>query len=165
MSEPHQMSYLLSQYELLETVAKYLSTLDLYNLSLSCRGIYERILGSRAVFSQLKRLCLCDGHGLKIRQEFSGIYDLPDYIYRKPISDPVRQPSRTVYSLPSWAPPPPIQSAPFDQEIEVRVWNLKCDAVNALPCAQCGVNVCEVGVYLLWLSYNLRNGNVLCLGV
>jgi hypothetical protein len=24
------------------------------------------------------------------------------------------------------------------------VWNLKCDAVNGLPCLRCSVNVCEV---------------------
>lgn len=34
--------------------------------------------------------------------------------------------------------------AEYDEEIEVRVWNLKCDAANALPCLKCGTNVCGV---------------------
>jgi len=32
------------------------------------------------------------------------------------------------------------------------VWNLKCDAVNALPCSICAVNVCEVCIVLCLLS-------------
>lgn len=145
MSGAEHILYLLSQYELLEILAENLSTLDLYNLGLSCREVHGRILKSKATFNHVKCLCLCDGHGLKVRQEFSGICDLPDYIYRKPVSQTVeQQSSRPILSLPSWAPPPPIQSASFDQEIEVRVWNLNCDAANALPCVRCKVNVCEV---------------------
>lgn len=32
----------------------------------------------------------------------------------------------------------------FDpQEVEIRLWNLKCDEAGALPCLKCGINVCE----------------------
>jgi hypothetical protein len=146
MSETqHSILYILSQYEILEITTKYLTTLDLYNLGLSCRELHGCILNSKTIFNQLQRLCLCDGHGLKARQNFSGIYSLPDYIYRKPASQTAEQQhSRSIRPIPSCAPPEPIQSAPFDQEIEVRVWNLNCDATNALPCLRCGVNVCEV---------------------
>src|ERR1700709_34598 len=153
MPSAQRILYLLSQYELLEITTKNLSTLDLYNLALSCREVHGRILKSKAIFNQLKRLCLCDGHCLKGRQKFSGIYALPDYIYPKPASQTVEQQSSlSIPSMPSWAPPSPIQSAPFDQEIEVRVWNLNCDTANALPCVQCEVNVCEVCLSPLVIS-------------
>jgi hypothetical protein len=32
----------------------------------------------------------------------------------------------------------------FDEELEVRVWNIKCDETDALPCSKCEMNVCEV---------------------
>ena len=89
MSGAEHIFYLLSQYELLEILVKNLSTLDLFYLALSCRVVHSRILRSDATFNHLKRLCLCDGHGLKARQEFSGIYDLPDYIYWKPVSQTI----------------------------------------------------------------------------
>ncbi|KAF6832697.1 hypothetical protein CMUS01_06803 [Colletotrichum musicola] len=30
-----------------------------------------------------------------------------------------------------------------DEPIEVRLYNLKCDTADTLPCVRCGVNVCE----------------------
>jgi hypothetical protein len=32
----------------------------------------------------------------------------------------------------------------WEEEIEVRLWNIKCDPYDALPCLKCGINVCEV---------------------
>jgi hypothetical protein len=154
MSSPQRdILYLLSQYELLEITAQNLSTLDLYNLALSCGELYERILRSKDIFNQLKRLCLCDGRGLKARQEFSGIYALTDWVYPKSAGKTAEQvKQKSVFPIPSWAPPPPVKSALFDQELEIRVWNLKCDAANALPCLRCGVNVCEVCLIIFILS-------------
>ncbi|KAI1090671.1 hypothetical protein F5B19DRAFT_316754 [Rostrohypoxylon terebratum] len=31
----------------------------------------------------------------------------------------------------------------IDREIEVRLFNLRCDEAGALPCRKCGVNICE----------------------
>lgn len=113
---------LLSQYELLEQLAQYLSTLDLFHLALTCSEYYNLICQSEPIFDRLKRVALCDGHGLKLRQEFQGIYALSSrhFVWGKG------------------------RKAHYDEELEVRVWNLKCDATNALPCLQCKLNVCEV---------------------
>lgn len=113
---------IFSQYELLERTAQHLSTLDLLYLGLTCSDIYVLVRKSHRVFEQLKRLTVCDGRGLIPRQQFQGLYQ-PDYYY-----------------IDGKGPRPE-----FDEEIEVRVWNLKCDSYNALPCIKCGINVCEVG--------------------
>lgn len=113
---------LLDQYELLELTAKYISTLDLFHLALSNSSLYNMILKSKPIFDRLKSFAVCDGHGLKSRQEFSGIYELhPQHFL--------------------WGNG---RKAHFDEELEVRVWNLKCDEENGLPCIRCGVNICEV---------------------
>lgn len=114
---------ILSQYELLERTARHLSALDLLHLGLTCSDIHVFILDSRRVFDQLKRLAVCDGRGLDARQQFQGLYE-PCYSHER-----------------RGGPKPE-----FDEEIEIRVWNLKCDSYNALPCIRCGVNICEVNL-------------------
>ena len=114
--------FLLLQYELLEGIAQHISTLDLLHLASTCSELYTIIRQSEPIFNRLKRVALCDGHGLKARQEFQGIYALYTMGF-------VRGKGR---------------KANYDEELEVRVWNLKCEAANALPCLRCGVNVCEV---------------------
>jgi hypothetical protein len=114
---------LLSQYEILADTAKYLSTLDLLHLGLANSRFYAIILQSAPVFDRLKLTALCDGHGLVARQKFQGIYALcpENFVWGKG-----RRPH-------------------YDEELEVRVWNLKCDAAHALPCLNCKINICEVG--------------------
>ncbi|KAH7355396.1 hypothetical protein BKA65DRAFT_498330 [Rhexocercosporidium sp. MPI-PUGE-AT-0058] len=114
---------LLSQYAILTRTAEYLSTLDLFHLALANSDFYAIILQSAHVFNRLKRTALCDGTGLKERQEFRGIYAFN--------SDDDCRGGATGRRL------------HYDEELEVRVWNLKCDATNALPCRDCGINVCE----------------------
>ncbi|CZR69082.1 uncharacterized protein PAC_18983 [Phialocephala subalpina] len=113
---------LLSQYTLLTGTAKYLSTLDIFHLALANSECYGIILQSAPVFNRLKLTALCDGTGLTARQEFRGPYALgpKDFTWGRT----GRRPH-------------------YDEELEVRVWNLKCDAANALPCLSCGINVCE----------------------
>jgi hypothetical protein len=114
--------FLLSQYALLAKLSQHLSTLDLFHLAITCSENYQLIRKPDEIFARFKRTALCDGHGLMMRQEFRGLYALTD-------SDFVWGKGRKAHC---------------DEEIEVRVWNLKCDANNALPCLRCGVNVCEV---------------------
>ncbi len=113
---------LLSQYELLERTANYISTLDLFHLALVNQELYTLIRNSEPIFDRLKSVALCDGHGLKMRQDFKGIYELgpEDFIWGKG------------------------RKAHYDEELKVRVWNLRCDSTNGLPCNRCAVNVCEV---------------------
>lgn len=113
---------LLSQYELLERLANFLSALDLFHLASTNSALYSLIRQSEPIFDRLKSVALCDGHGLKVRQEFGGIYELHarHFVLGKG------------------------RKAHYDEELEVRVWNLKCDAANGLPCLRCRVNVCEV---------------------
>jgi len=115
---------LLSQYDILTDTAKYLSTLDLFHLALANSRFYAIILQSAPVFNRLKLTALCDGTGLTARQNFQGLYALRPEDF-------------------DWGGGS--RKAHYDEELEVRVWNLKCDAANALPCLNCGINVCEVG--------------------
>ena len=50
--------------------------LDLLHLASTCSELYTLIRRSEPVFNRLKRLCLCDSHGLKIRQDFKGTFAL-----------------------------------------------------------------------------------------
>ncbi|TVY58833.1 hypothetical protein LCER1_G001025, partial [Lachnellula cervina] len=113
---------LLSQYNILTKTAEYLSTLDLLYLSLANSRFYAVILQSPPIFTRLKLTALCDGTGLIARQNFQGIY----YALRP--EDFVMGKGRKAH---------------YDEELEVRVWNLKCDAANALPCLSCGINECR----------------------
>lgn len=114
--------FLLSQYELLERTSHHLSALDLFNLALTCHNVYSLILESPPVFNKLKRLTICSGQGLHKRQTFTGLY--------KPYHDEFTD--RDMYG------------PRYDEEIEVRLFNINCDTYNALPCLKCGVNICEV---------------------
>lgn len=114
--------FLFSQYDILQKTAQHISTIDLLNVALSCSKLHSLILQSKPIFNQLKRQALCDGHGLKQRQEFQSIYTIEP---RESVFGSGRRPHH-------------------DEEIEVRLYNLKCDAVNALPCIKCAINVCEV---------------------
>ncbi|PVH75927.1 hypothetical protein DL98DRAFT_518383 [Cadophora sp. DSE1049] len=113
---------LVSQYELLVHTAKYLSTLDLFRLALTKSEFYGLILQSSAIFNRLKLSAICDGTGLRARQHVERLYAL--------------RPEDS-----SWGKDG--RKSRYDGEIEVRVWILKCDAGNALPCRNCGINVCE----------------------
>jgi hypothetical protein len=114
-----------SQYELLAQTAKYLSTVDLISIAFSHPELYDLIRKNARIWDQLKREALCDGRGLEARQSFSGIYSEDETWTVRWRRNDGRTPM-------------------YDQEVEVRVWNLKCDAVNALPCVKCKINCCEV---------------------
>lgn len=124
---------LISQYEILERIASHISTLDLLNLSLTCLDLHRPIRKSEAIFERLKRVAICDGRGLKVRQEYKGLHSNPISFFGAEVSRSLR------FKIPGR-----LTVEKYDEELEVRVWNLKCDAVNALPCLKCGVNVCEV---------------------
>ncbi|KAM0492782.1 hypothetical protein ACHAP8_009634 [Fusarium lateritium] len=112
---------LISSYTILSSLAPWLSTLDLHNLSLTSRSAYTFIHSSGTIFGFLSRQSLCDGRGLAARQAFKGSY------HRNPM------PGR-------WDINPHIVG---DEEIEVYLYNVKCDEAEALPCIKCGINVCE----------------------
>ncbi|KAK3395069.1 hypothetical protein B0H63DRAFT_387828, partial [Podospora didyma] len=100
------------------SVASYVSTLDLFNIALTNRANHTSILGSPDFFRDvLRRDCLCDGYGLRDRQNFSGQHALTE---------------ENGSSFTRW-----------DEPIEVRLYNLKCDEADALPCRVCSFNVCE----------------------
>lgn len=115
--------FIFSQYGLLKSTAQYLSLLDIFNLALASKSFHALILDSTPVFDQLKRVALCDGRGLKQRQGFCGFYEPRPGMWQWGKNG--RRPHH-------------------DEEIEVRLWNLKCDECSALPCVKCGINVCEV---------------------
>lgn len=115
---------LISNYPLLHSLASSLSTLDLYHLALTCKTAYSFILSSSLTFKVLRRNCLCDGHGLADRQAFKGLYSMEYNSGRLHLGVITRR----VYQ---------------DVPIEVRLFGLKCDQNQALPCRKCGVNICE----------------------
>ncbi|KZL85090.1 hypothetical protein CI238_11185 [Colletotrichum incanum] len=105
-----------SSYEILTTLASYISSLDLYHLALTDRTQHYHILASPTLFSTLRRQSLCDGRGLGKRQSFEPLYS----------SHPNR-----------WDP------TAADEEIEVCLYNINCQEADALPCVKCGINICE----------------------
>jgi hypothetical protein len=115
---------ILLHYGILELTAQHLSLLDLFRLATTCSRLYTIIRKPDTLFDYWKRIALCDGRGLRARQEFRGIY-------------------ASLRPGCGWPE--------FDEELEVRVWNLRCDALNALPCLKCGLNVCEVSILPLSL--------------
>ncbi|GKU06398.1 hypothetical protein FLAG1_07980 [Fusarium langsethiae] len=112
---------LISSYTILSSIAPWLSTLDLHNLSLTNRSAYTSIHSSDKIFNFLARQSLCDGRGLAVRQAFKGSYH------------PNPMPGR-------WDINPHLSG---DEEIEVYLYNVKCIEAEALPCIKCGINVCE----------------------
>lgn len=112
---------LVAQYTILTNIASFISTLDLLHLAQTSKSIKSYILPSQRVFDVLKRQCICDGHGLKDRQAFEGLYSLRRRHYR-------------------WGHERRIWQ---DEPIEVQVYGAKCDTSDTLPCRKCNVNVCE----------------------
>lgn len=109
---------LIGSYPILSSLARQISTIDLFHLALTCKTAHSYILQSPKIFKVLTRQSLCDGRGLYQRQNFLGLYDHREYRYSG------------------------------DRPVEVRLWALKCDAANALPCLKCGVNICEECRYM-----------------
>ncbi|KAH6883441.1 hypothetical protein B0T10DRAFT_410925 [Thelonectria olida] len=120
-SSKPSLTDLISSYAILPTLASWISTLDLYHLALVNRAHFSYILASQNVFKTLSRQCLCDGRGLADRQEFRRVFSLSPFSY-------VHGNSRKIHE---------------DEEIEVRLYNVKCDEADALPCIKCGINLCE----------------------
>ncbi|KAL9131995.1 MAG: hypothetical protein Q9217_000205 [Psora testacea] len=116
-----------SQYELLERTANYLSTIDLYNTALTCSDLFALIRQSERTFTRLKRVALCDGSGLRARQNYEGFYN------------GLQGRGSWHWKNSDWAGGRCLAV----EEIEIRVWRRKCDGVHALPCIKCGINVCE----------------------
>jgi hypothetical protein len=119
---PHNMTPglpdVLGHYPILKTLAAYLSTLDLFHLSLTCRSHHALILAPTKVFDVLKRGSLCDGLGLQRRLQ-------------------ALERRRRLYKLDA------LVRTMGDEEIEVYLYAQKCDETGALPCLRCGINICE----------------------
>ncbi|KAI2620594.1 hypothetical protein GGR54DRAFT_601612 [Hypoxylon sp. NC1633] len=113
---PPVLSDLVSQYPVLTTIANYLSTLDLFYLGLTCRGCHADNLSSTKVFDTLRRNCLCDGLGLRRRQNIR---------------------NRSGHMLGNGG------RSSQDEEIEAKLVATKCDEAGTLPCLKCGINICE----------------------
>ncbi|KAK3682784.1 hypothetical protein B0T22DRAFT_471962 [Podospora appendiculata] len=118
-------NHLLACYPILSTLASHVSALDLLNLALTSRANHAHILASPPIFAKLRRSCVCDGHGLRDRQDQTGLYKH----YSKG------------YTPPGPRVPDAEEDIDSDEEIEVRVFNRTCG--EALPCVKCGINLCE----------------------
>ncbi|KAF5667136.1 hypothetical protein FHETE_5839 [Fusarium heterosporum] len=112
---------LISSYAILSSLAAWISTRDLHNLGLTSRSAYTYIHSSKKIFKVLSRQCLCDGRGLAKRQAYAGPYRNTQRPGRRDINAHLIG----------------------DEEIEVRLYNVKCDEAGALPCLKCEVNICE----------------------
>jgi hypothetical protein len=112
---------LISAHPVLSSLASFISTVDLFNLALTCKSSYLPILSSPRAFQTFRRNCLCDGRGLAERQAFAGLYSLHNVFY-------------------FWGHKRHIWK---DEPIEARLYATKCDAAAALPCRKCNINVCE----------------------
>jgi hypothetical protein len=115
------LARLISEYPILQSLRSFVSSLDLFNIALTCKANYVFILSSKRLFNTLRQQSLCDGHGLAERQAFTGLYSLEHRQYNF-------GGKRHIF---------------LDEPIEVYLYNLKCDEAEALPCRKCGINVCE----------------------
>jgi len=122
------LTALLGQYPILVKTARYLSAIDLLNVAKTCHDLHASIIENPRVFERLKRENICDGSGLKARQEYTGLYQCK-------VSSIWGGAFRQKGELPT--------KCLNDEEVEVRLYNLECDEAGALPCVKCGVNVCE----------------------
>lgn len=125
----HTLTELFSQYELLEITAEYISAVDLFHTALTCRDLYQLIRSSDSTFTRLRDTTLCDGSGLRARQEFKGRYNGLRY-----------------GGSANWRRPKSIQKllrCRAYEENEVRVWSVKCDAANTRPCLKCRIPICK----------------------
>lgn len=123
----HTLVQLLSQYELLETTAGYLTAIDLYHTALACRSLYRLILSSGTTFNHLKGQTLCDGTGILARQAYEGHYN-----------------GLQGYAIHNWNPARTYDAECFAlEEDEVRVWAAKCDSTSTRPCLKCQDRVCK----------------------
>ncbi|KAL8344415.1 hypothetical protein RB601_004787 [Gaeumannomyces tritici] len=68
------LTAVIGQYPVLQALAAQLSALDLLNLALSSKAHHDIIAASAARFRRLRASCVCDGHGLKLRQDQEGLY-------------------------------------------------------------------------------------------
>ena len=116
------LTSILSIYPVLSTLSRFISTLDLFNVSLTSKICQTYIQPGSDIFKVLCRESLCDGRGLAARQNFC-----------KPFYGPCNERDKT----------PPRPMIHDDDQIEVNVWAQRCDEVNALPCRRCGINICE----------------------
>ena len=112
-----------------------LSTINLFHAALIPSDLHVLILRLILTFERLKREALCNGSGLRARQEFRGPFKyLSVYVcdYRGrggAFGSEALEYNDTRHN---------------DAEIEVRVLNIKCDEVNALPSINFNINVREV---------------------
>ena len=125
----HTLIQLLSQYELLETTAKYISAVDLYHTVLTCRDLYFLISQSGNTFNRLKAVTLCDGSGLRARQNYRGRYNG----------------LRGSGAL-NWGPR--VYPCYAKEEDEIRLWSLKCDSANTRRCLKCQIPICKECRYI-----------------
>ena len=113
------LTHAIAIYPILHALSTHLSTLDLLHLALTTHYAAAQILDPET-FTILKRQARCDGRGLCARQEFQGSYNGHHWSVRD---------SQT-------------------EEAELRVWAKKCNDCEALPCTECGINVCGECIYL-----------------
>ncbi|KAF2789008.1 hypothetical protein K505DRAFT_352843 [Melanomma pulvis-pyrius CBS 109.77] len=115
------LNRIISLFPTLQSLASFVSTIDLFSLALTNKSNYAYILSSQSTFNSLRRRCICDGRGLLDRQTFAGLYNCNqlDVVYN------------------SWS------NSWSNEPIEVRLYNANCDAAGALPCRKCGINICE----------------------
>lgn len=150
-----KLAFLISNYPILGSLASQLSSIDLFHLSLTCKAFYEEIRASESVWHTLRRVCLCDGHGLSDRKNLRGFYRIYDSRYGHDCS-------------------PNSRSIKRDEEIEVQLWHRHCPADDNLPCQKCDINICEECRYYPraqplysdrrpYLSTGLESINIFCL--
>lgn len=61
------LTQVLSQYELLDSIARHLSSADIVHLSATCKEHPMYITSSKSIHERLKLLAVCDGKGIIAR--------------------------------------------------------------------------------------------------
>lgn len=121
-----ELADLTALYPVLSILSIYISQLDLYHISRTCKACHSYVAPGSDLFTALCRESLCDGRGLQARKTF-----------RAPLYE--RRNVRHKRYDGTWERP----MIHFDEPIEICLDAKQCDQSDVLPCLKCGINICE----------------------
>jgi hypothetical protein len=110
---------LLSQYECLLAICRFVSSADIAHLAATCKQNRASITTSEITHRRLKKNAICDGKGVLAQSRVFGHHDHTFGV---------------------------LELCEDRPEVTVRDWD--CQEVKVRPCTDCGVNVCNVSIIL-----------------
>jgi hypothetical protein len=114
------LNNLLSQYECLLAICRFVSSADIVHLAATCKQNHASIAASEETYKRLKKNAVCDGKGILAQSRVFGLHDHTFGVLELCRDRP---------------------------EVKVRDWD--CQEVKVRPCTGCGANVCNVSTCIV----------------